>query len=77
MKTVESPLAQFAGRVVDVPVIRQMDLETKHVKIPRTPFIDKVVDIPVGGTTGPAISDHAEDGVSPAGAVSSAKWTCL
>ena len=44
----ESPLAQFAGRVVDVPVVRQMDLETKHVKIPRTLFIDKVVDILVG-----------------------------
>ena len=48
LKTVESPPAQFAGRVVDVPVIRQMDLETKHVKIPKIQYIDEAVDVPVG-----------------------------
>ena len=65
----ESPPAQFAGIVVDVPVIRQMDLETKHVKIPHIQYIDEAVDVPCGdATTGSSFSDYAEDGVSPAGA---------
>ena len=33
--------------VVDVPVIRQMDLETKNVKILQIQHIDEAVDVPV------------------------------
>ena len=31
-----------------MPVIGQMDLETKHVKIPQIQYIDEAVDVPVG-----------------------------
>ena len=48
LRTVESPPVQFAGRVVDVPVIRQMDLENNHVKIPQIQYIDEAVDVLVG-----------------------------
>ena len=62
----ESPPAQFAGRVVDVPVIRQMDLETKYVKIPQIQHIDEAVDVPVVMlrlvSHGPAGAVHRQSG---------------
>ena len=64
----EGPPAQFVGTVVNVPVIFQINQVTKWVEIPRTLFIDKVVDV-LYGTTGPSVSDCAEDQESPTGAV--------
>ena len=46
-KDLEVPTVQLTDRVMNVPVIMQITLVTKQVKIPQTVHIDKGVNMPV------------------------------
>ena len=67
-KFVKVPPAKFVGTVMDVPVILQLNQVTKNAEVPQTLYVDKVCRHTCDdGTTGPSVSDCAEDRESPAG----------